>query len=67
MTHKLIDCIAIHEYAIQFQGTQLTGSYVVELIPDTPLDLKVEIDQHRELTNEECVAVDLYVSREIMQ
>ena len=67
MTHKLIDCIAIHEYAIQFQGTQITGYCVVEFSPNTPLDLKVEIDQHRELTSDECVAVELYVSKEIMK
>lgn len=67
MTHRLIDCIATHEYAIQFQGTQITGYCVVEFIPDTPLDLKVEIDQHRELTSDECVAVELYVSKEIMK
>lgn len=67
MTHKLIDCIAIHEYAIQFQGTQITGSCVVEFIPETPLELKVEIDQHRKLTSDECVAVELYVSKEIMK
>jgi len=67
MTHKLIDCIAIHEYAIQFQGTQITGCCVVEFSPNTPLDLKVEIDQHRDLTSDECVAVELYVSKEIMK
>lgn len=67
MTHKLIDCIAIHEYAIQFQGTQITGYCVVEFSPNTPLDLKVEIDQHRDLTSDECVAVELYVSKEIMK
>ena len=67
MTHRLIDCLAIHEYAIQFQGTKITGSCVVEFIPDTPLDLKVEIDQMRDLTADECIAVELYVSKEIMK
>lgn len=67
MTHRLVDCMAIHDYSIQFQGTQITGSCVVEFIPDTPLDIKVEIDQIRDLTTDECIAVELYVSKEIMK